>query len=108
MQPGHLEHVLVLSVSQTSRFVPKGVLLEHGGLVTGITRHSEVMGWEGEFRVLQFAAHAWDVCAFEFWGALMHGGTICIPSEDVRLSNLAGFITAKNVHHECIGPNSSK
>ncbi|KAI8177502.1 Nonribosomal peptide synthase atnA [Colletotrichum sp. SAR 10_76] len=44
-------------------------------------------------RILQFSAHVFDVSVIEIVNALVLGACICIPSDEDRLNNLAGFVT---------------
>jgi amino acid adenylation domain-containing protein len=71
---------------------PKGIVMEHGAFSTGARAHASALNINRHARVFQFAAYTYDVSMGEIFSTLMHGGCICVPSEDERLSNLANAI----------------
>ncbi|KAF2420706.1 acetyl-CoA synthetase-like protein, partial [Tothia fuscella] len=62
---------------------PKGIVLEHGAICTHAIAHGQAIGYEGK-RVLQFAAHTFDVFVIDTFTTLLFGGCVCIPSEEER------------------------
>jgi amino acid adenylation domain-containing protein/non-ribosomal peptide synthase protein (TIGR01720 family) len=72
--------------------VPKGIVLEHKALCSSAKAHGAAMRLQESSRVLQFAAHTFDVSIGEIFSTLMHGGCVCVPSEKDRMENLVGFI----------------
>lgn len=78
--------------------VPKGVVLEHGALSASAQAHGAAFGLDAGSRALQFAAYTFDVSIQENFTTLHYGGCVCVPSEDERMSNLEGYITATGVN----------
>ena len=70
---------------------PKGVILEHRTLTTSLLEIGKVVKL-AKSRVLQFAAHVWDHSILEIMGTLIHGGCVCIPSDDQRMNSLTQTI----------------
>jgi non-ribosomal peptide synthetase component F len=71
---------------------PKGMVLTHGAISTHAITHGEIMKYHGA-RVLQFAAHTFDVAIMDIFTTLVYGGCVCIPSEvcicnDTKVSTL--------------------
>ncbi|KAH6960226.1 BcNRPS9, nonribosomal peptide synthetase [Fusarium avenaceum] len=71
---------------------PKGVLVEHRALATSMHAHGIALNLSREDRVLQFAAHTFDVSLSELFTTLIYGGCVCIPDETDRLNDLAGSV----------------
>ncbi|KAF4972914.1 hypothetical protein FSARC_636 [Fusarium sarcochroum] len=71
---------------------PKGVLVEHRALATSMRAHGIALNLSQEDRVLQFAAHTFDVSLSELFTTLIYGGCVCIPDETNRLNDLAGSV----------------
>lgn len=71
---------------------PKGVVLEHAAMVTSADAHGSKLGIGPETRFLQFAAYTFDNSLEEMFTTLERGGCVCVPSDQDRLSNLAGVI----------------
>ncbi|KAL3421676.1 hypothetical protein PVAG01_05832 [Phlyctema vagabunda] len=84
--------------------VPKGIVMEHGPFVSSARSHSKALCIDSKSRVLQFAAYTYDVSMGEILTTLMQGGCVCIPSEEERLSNLAGAINSFNVNWTFLTP----
>ncbi|KAL5343848.1 hypothetical protein BJX70DRAFT_405100 [Aspergillus crustosus] len=78
--------------------VPKGVVLTHSNLSTVTTIHGARFGLGRNIRTIQFAAHTFDALLQDYFTTLVHGGTVCVPSEEEKMSNLAGFIRDNNVN----------
>ena len=74
---------------------PKGIVLEHHAICSSAKAHGPAMNYAGA-RVLQFASYTFDVSIGETFTCLMSGGTLCIPSEDERMNDLAGVINRMN------------
>jgi amino acid adenylation domain-containing protein len=68
--------------------VPKGAVIRHDALVTGLLLTQKAFCLKRTSRVLNFAAFAFDANIYEHFWALLVGGCLCIPSEDDRLGNL--------------------
>ncbi|KAF2149248.1 acetyl-CoA synthetase-like protein [Myriangium duriaei CBS 260.36] len=83
---------------------PKGIVLEHKALVSSIIAHGGVMGLRETSRVLQFSAFTFDVSIGEVFATLMHGGCVCVPSEDDRMDNLATTINRFDVNVAVLTP----
>ncbi|KAM0430348.1 hypothetical protein ACHAQK_010679 [Fusarium lateritium] len=71
---------------------PKGVLVEHRALATSMRAHGVALNLSQEDRVLQFAAHTFDVSLSELFTTLIYGGCVCIPDETNRINDLAGSV----------------
>lgn len=71
---------------------PKGVVMEHKSICSTVEFYSSKLNFGPGQRVFQFAAFAFDMSVIETLSALISGATICLPSEDDRMNNLAGAV----------------
>ncbi|KAK5725417.1 hypothetical protein LTR15_003603 [Elasticomyces elasticus] len=71
---------------------PKGILNTHQRLSTEHQWFRENMGFHKDARVLQFASYAYVPGTADNYRTLLHGATLCVPSEVERSSDLVGFI----------------
>ncbi|KAL4986018.1 hypothetical protein BDW68DRAFT_198330 [Aspergillus falconensis] len=83
---------------------PKGLLMSHQAICTSIIHHGRAFGAGPHWRTLQFGAHTFDLSIGEFFTTLAFGGCICVPSDEDRLNDLAGAITALNANTLLVVP----
>lgn len=99
--PAQAAYVLFTSGSTGT---PKGVVLEHRNLASTLTHYGRRVSWQPGFRILQFSAYVWDTHTLEILGTLIHGGCVCVPTEDERRTALAGFMRKKSVDWAILTP----
>ncbi|KAL8963904.1 MAG: hypothetical protein Q9183_004859, partial [Haloplaca sp. 2 TL-2023] len=83
---------------------PKGMIHSHAAIRTHTMAHGTAMGYH-QARVLQFAAHTFDVAIIDVLATLSFGGCICIPSEDERKGDIVGFINRMQVDFAILTPS---
>ncbi|KAF4955748.1 hypothetical protein FGADI_4319 [Fusarium gaditjirri] len=87
--------------------LPKGVVIEHGAFSTSALARGNLTGLSLGSRVLQYAAHSFDVSVDEILTTLIHGGCVCIPPKADRLL-LEPAIKRLQVNHALLTPTSAK
>lgn len=83
---------------------PKGMIHEHGAICTHAITHGEAMGYHGA-RMLQFAAHTFDIAIIDIFTTLIFGGCVCVPSEEDRKSDITGAINRMKVDYALLTPS---
>ncbi|KAF2209164.1 hypothetical protein CERZMDRAFT_100681 [Cercospora zeae-maydis SCOH1-5] len=83
---------------------PEGVMLEHQSIATSLTSLGTSLEWNSKTRGLQFASLDCDASLVEYFGPLLFGGCVCIPSTDKRDNNLAAYIVSKKVSQAQLTP----
>lgn len=83
---------------------PKGVVHLHGPMSTHALCHGEAMGYHNA-RVIQFAAHVFDLSILDMTTTLIFGGCVCIPSEEDRLNNLPEVMNQMRVDLALLTPS---
>ncbi|KAK4196677.1 hypothetical protein QBC40DRAFT_286889 [Triangularia verruculosa] len=68
---------------------PKGIQLEHKSMCSSLSALASFSNIGRHTRYFQFSSYAFDAGFGEILMTLMHGGTICIPSDADRLNRLA-------------------
>ncbi len=63
---------------------PKGSLIEQKSVLR-LVLSTNYIALDPGHRILQTGSLAFDASTFEFWGALLNGGTICLPPENALL-----------------------
>ena len=86
---------------------PKAVVVEHRGFSSMQHYQGTQLGIGENSRVLQFAAPWFDISNFDTFTTLMRGGCVCIPSEEEKLSDLAGAINKYNVNWATMVPTAA-
>lgn len=86
---------------------PKAVVVEHRGFSSMQHYQGPQLGISENSRVLQFAAPWFDISNFDTFATLMRGGCVCIPSEEEKLSNLAGAINKYKVNWATMVPTAA-
>ena len=84
---------------------PKGVVVEHRAYCSGIQAHAPAYRFTSESRVLQYASYAFDASIIETLTTLATGGTVCVPSEESRINDLAGTINEMGVNWSVLTPS---
>ncbi|RWA08505.1 hypothetical protein EKO27_g6592 [Xylaria grammica] len=93
--PQHLAYVIFTSGSTRP---PKGVLMEHGSKASNVMHYANIFKLpHDEFGVFQFSSYTFDVSVVEIFATLAFGGTVCVPSEENRLDDVAGVMTSIRV-----------
>lgn len=86
---------------------PKGMVHQHAAICSHTIAHGEAMGFHGA-RVLQFAAHTFDVAIIDIFTTLAFGGCVCIPSEEDRKNDLIGAINNLRVNFAILMPQVAR
>nr|POF13497.1 nonribosomal peptide synthetase fmpe [Quercus suber] len=55
--------------------------------------------------MLQFSDYVFDISVCEIFATLLFGGCLCVPSDEDRLSNMAGFIELAQVNSAMLTPS---
>ncbi|QTL39953.1 amino acid adenylation domain-containing protein [Xenorhabdus budapestensis] len=99
----HLAYVIYTSGSTG---VPKGVMVEHRGLVNLIRDKIVQFGIHSGNRVLQFASFGFDASVWETMMALTGGASLVIPADTVRQDphRLWHYLEEQAVTHACLTP----
>ncbi|KAH6693949.1 hypothetical protein F5X68DRAFT_187703 [Plectosphaerella plurivora] len=83
---------------------PKGIVQEHRGYCSAAAYHGAALGYGKDSRIFQFAAHTFDVSLCDILTTLIHGGCICIPSDEERMNDVAGAINRLKANHLPLTP----
>ncbi|KAI8292811.1 Nonribosomal peptide synthase atnA [Colletotrichum sp. SAR 10_98] len=76
---------------------PKGVVISHSAFASGATAHGKALGISSDHRVLQFSSYTFDASLFEILTTLIHGGTVCVPTEKQRVEGILDFVKEMNL-----------
>ncbi|KAG9244842.1 hypothetical protein BJ878DRAFT_440567 [Calycina marina] len=83
---------------------PKGITIHHGAATASIPALGRELGLTPNDRVLQFAAWTFDVCLGDVFPPLVIGASVCIPSDEERVSDLSGAINRLRVTYATLTP----
>ncbi|KAK4168265.1 non-ribosomal peptide synthetase [Cladorrhinum sp. PSN259] len=83
---------------------PKGIPLEHNSVCIMAKQHGEVMSINQDSRILQFAAHVFDVSIGDLAIAIFHGACLCVPNDQDRMNNLAHAINTLAANRAWLTP----
>uniref|UniRef100_A0A8H7N5A7 Carrier domain-containing protein n=1 Tax=Bionectria ochroleuca TaxID=29856 RepID=A0A8H7N5A7_BIOOC len=84
---------------------PKGCLIQHRNFSSAVTLQRDFLGFTNRARVYDFSSYSFDAVHWTILHTLAAGGTLCVPSDVERKSNLTESIRNFNVTH--IGPTPS-
>ncbi|GLB05940.1 nonribosomal peptide synthase [Aspergillus tubingensis] len=101
------EHDLIsILFTSGSTGTPKGILMEHGALATSVLLgHGRTLRFSRHTRMLHFASLTFDAALAEIFTTLAHGGCICVPCEEDRLSDVPGCISRFAVNTAMLTPS---
>lgn len=88
--------------------VPKGVVWNHSTLASSVVAHGLALKYEQRSRMLQFAAHVFDISVSEFITPLVYGKCVVIPSDENRMKDIEGFITERKVDWAFLTPTVAR
>ena len=85
---------------------PKGVMVEHKGVVNLALMQRDKYGVSTDSRFLQFASISFDAAVWEWTGALCNGARLYICSEESKLSPelLCDYLEQKAISHTLLPP----
>ena len=103
LSSGHVAYVIYTSGSTGE---PKGVIVEHCGLVNLAQVHRHQFEIYPESHLVQFASVCFDASVWEVLMALEAGATLHVPTVDERISRaeLMGFLADATITHALFPP----
>ncbi|KAL9600221.1 MAG: hypothetical protein Q9179_003287 [Wetmoreana sp. 5 TL-2023] len=102
VRPDHAAFVLFTSGSTGK---PKGIVQEHASVCTSSLAHGRAMHVTSSSRVFQYAAFTFDVSMMDIFTTLIHGGCVCIPSEEDRMGSFTSAMNRMRVNWVLFTPS---
>ncbi|KAF9944718.1 hypothetical protein BGZ72_002060, partial [Mortierella alpina] len=103
--PRHLAYVFYTS-GTTGK--PKGVMVEHEGLVSLVTTQQQLLNIQPSSRMTQFASVGFDTSVWEIFAAMCFGGALHVLQQDVRLDirQLWAYLEKHQITHAIFTPSA--
>ncbi|MCP4179820.1 MAG: AMP-binding protein, partial [bacterium] len=83
IRPTDLSYIIFTSGSTG---VPKGAMVEHAGMLNHLLSKIDILGITEKNRIVQNASHCFDISIWQFFAALLKGGTTYIYNNDLILN----------------------
>ncbi|KAE8823751.1 hypothetical protein PTNB85_09876 [Pyrenophora teres f. teres] len=83
---------------------PKGCKIEHRSSCTAIVQHGPSVQMSTSTRALQFGSYSFAGALAEILYSLIHGGCVCVPSEEERRVGLASAMSRMAVNWAFLTP----
>ncbi|EUC39879.1 hypothetical protein COCMIDRAFT_41693 [Bipolaris oryzae ATCC 44560] len=99
VKPGNTAYVIFTSGSTGE---PKGCRVEHQAACSSAVSHGHILGIHANTRTLQFASYSFAVSLVEMLNNFIHGGCICILSEEERRMSLGPAMSRMRVSWACL------
>ncbi|KAH7323159.1 hypothetical protein B0I35DRAFT_477044 [Stachybotrys elegans] len=77
---------------------PKGCIIDHRSYCSTVPAQAKMSNMSSAMRTIQFGSYNFAGSIYEILMTLMHGGCICVPSEEERGTQLAQFIQKYDVN----------
>lgn len=105
LNPNNLAYIIYTS-GTTGK--PKGVCIEHKGLVHVAKVFEKLYNYSPGKRVLNFASYTFDAAIFEIFCAILNGATLVIPDKHSILPGdaLYNLIKSKSITHVVLPPTA--
>ncbi|OQD72296.1 hypothetical protein PENPOL_c001G10609 [Penicillium polonicum] len=84
---------------------PKGCVLEHGSFCTSGWGQGQAFGMNPSTRSLQFASYSFAASIIEILTTMIHGGCVCVLSDEERMNNISNAIRDRNVNWAFLTPS---
>jgi amino acid adenylation domain-containing protein len=84
---------------------PKAIMIDHTAFTSSIKGHAQILCYRRGSRNLQFTAYTSDVSMGEIFTSLSQGATVCIPSDEERMNDLASAMERMRVDWAFLTPS---
>ncbi len=100
------DHLAYVIYTSGSTGIPKGVMVQHQGLVNLLAAQVGLFGASSNSRVVQFASIAFDASAWELVMAFGSGAALHLPAEEIRQasSKLSDYLQSEAITHATLPP----
>ena len=106
-RPDDLAYIIFIHGSATN--VSKGVMVEHRSLTLSLTSLGQRLGWDSGCRFLNSSGYASHLSPYEIFGALLFGGSLCIPPRVPQYASsythFSDFIKLAKVNWALLSPD---
>jgi amino acid adenylation domain-containing protein len=100
--------LMYLIFTSGSTGTPKGVKISHGTYTSSAFPRAKAVGYNENWRVLDFASYAFDVSIDSMLLTLANGGCLCIPSDQDRLNDINEVIRKMKINYAGITPSVAR
>jgi amino acid adenylation domain-containing protein len=105
VDPSDLLYVIFTSGSTG---IPKGCLMQHRNFSSAVSHQRTVLRLNKSSRMYDFSSYTFDATYWSAFHVLAAGGTLCIPSEDERKSNLTDSMRRLNTTDIFLTPSTAR
>ncbi|OJJ08120.1 hypothetical protein ASPVEDRAFT_89351 [Aspergillus versicolor CBS 583.65] len=102
------ENIMYVQFTSGSTGKPKGAVVHHRAACSSIEHHGKVMNYGPDSRIFQFSSYTFDAIILEAFTTLYHGGCVCIPSEEDRMSSMVQSMREMKVNNMFMTPTLAR